>query len=167
MVPVVDISAIGAALSSLKAAKDIAEAMIGLRDGAAFQAKLIEFQSKIIDANNNAFAAQEERTALTEEIRRLRQELEAYKAWETEKRRYELRQIGDGALAYALKRDAETTEPEHWICPSCYGQARKSVLQLEIRTPGAAYVYVCHGCGTDLYVSGFRFPEHGGSKRRR
>jgi outer membrane lipopolysaccharide assembly protein LptE/RlpB len=68
----VDISAIGSALASLKAAKDIAEAMIGIRDGAAFQAKLIEFQSKLIDANNSAFAAQEERTALTEEIRRLK-----------------------------------------------------------------------------------------------
>ena len=44
MVPVVDISAVGAVLSSLKAAKDIGEAMIGLRDGAASQAKLIEFR---------------------------------------------------------------------------------------------------------------------------
>jgi hypothetical protein len=55
-----DLTAIAAALSSLKAAKDIAEAMIGLRDTAAFQGKLLEFQSKLIDANNAAFSAQEE-----------------------------------------------------------------------------------------------------------
>jgi hypothetical protein len=52
------------ALASFKAAKDIAEAMIGLRDAQAFQAKLLEFQSNLIDANNAVFAAQDERTAL-------------------------------------------------------------------------------------------------------
>jgi hypothetical protein len=31
--------------------------MIGLRDAASFQTKLIEFQAKIIEANNSAFAA--------------------------------------------------------------------------------------------------------------
>jgi hypothetical protein len=65
-----DLSAIAAALSSLKAAKDIAEAMIGLRDTTAFQAKLIEFQSKLIDANNAAFAAQDERSAFLLRIRK-------------------------------------------------------------------------------------------------
>jgi hypothetical protein len=40
-----DFSAIAAALSSLKAANDIAEAMIGLRDTAMLQSKLLEFQS--------------------------------------------------------------------------------------------------------------------------
>ncbi len=37
-----DISALASALSSFKAAKDVAEAMIFLRDAAAFQSKLIE-----------------------------------------------------------------------------------------------------------------------------
>ena len=162
----VDISAIGSALASLKAARDIAETMIGLRDGAAFQTKLIEFQSKLIDANNSAFAAQEERTALTERIRQLKQELDALKAWETEKQRYQLCRIGEtGAFAYTLKTD-QTIEPAHWICPVCFENAQKSVLQLEIRSPGQAHVYVCHTCGADLYVAGLRFPEHGSSKRR-
>ena len=64
----VDISAIASAVSSLKAAKDIAESMIGLRDAQAFQSKLLEFQSKLIDANNATFAAQDERTTLLERI---------------------------------------------------------------------------------------------------
>lgn len=51
----VDMSAIAGALSLLTAANDIAQAMIGLRDAAAFQSKLIELQAKIIEANNSAF----------------------------------------------------------------------------------------------------------------
>jgi hypothetical protein len=65
----VDMSAIGSALASLKAAKDIAETMIGLRDTAAFQEKRLEFQSKILDAQASAFAANDERTALIERMR--------------------------------------------------------------------------------------------------
>jgi hypothetical protein len=86
----VDMSAIASALASLKAAKDIAEAMIGLRDSAAFQAKLIEFQSKIIDANSAAFAAQEERATLLGRIRELEEQMAELEAWEAEKQRYEL-----------------------------------------------------------------------------
>jgi hypothetical protein len=66
-----DMTAIAHALTALKAAKDIAETMIGLRDTAAFQGKLLEFQSKIIDANNAAFSAQEERSSLLDRIRDL------------------------------------------------------------------------------------------------
>jgi hypothetical protein len=65
-----DLTAFASALASLKAAKDVAVAMIGLRDTAAFQGKLIEFQSKIIDANDSAFAAQEERAALLKRMMR-------------------------------------------------------------------------------------------------
>ena len=161
----VDISAIGALLSSLQALKDIGQAMVGLRDGAAFQAKLIEFQSKIIDANNSAFAAQEERRALTDEIQRLKQQIDALKSWEAEKQRYELRQMRDGVLAYALKLDIKTTDPGHWICPTCFERSLKSVLQLETRAPYRSHVYVCHACGTELYADGVRVPEHGAVRR--
>jgi len=64
-----DMSAIAAAFSSLKAMKDIAEAMIGLRDIAAFRERQIEFQGKIIDANSALSALQDERTTLIETIR--------------------------------------------------------------------------------------------------
>jgi hypothetical protein len=77
---VIDISAISGALSALKAARDVAETMIGLRDTAAFQAKMIEFQSKIIDANKAAFSAQEKRSTLLERIRELEEEMARLKA---------------------------------------------------------------------------------------
>src|SRR5467141_3021959 len=96
----VDVSAFASALASLKAAKDIAEAMIGLRDAQAFQAKLLEFQSKLIDANNAAFAAQDERVALLERVHALEKELASLKAWEADKARYELKEVGSGTFAY-------------------------------------------------------------------
>ena len=41
----VGITEFSALLTSLKSAKDIAEAMVSLRDTAAFQGKVIEFQT--------------------------------------------------------------------------------------------------------------------------
>ena len=115
-----DISALAGALSSLKAARDIAEAMIGLRDAAAFQGKMIEFQSKILDTQNKAFGAQEERSALIEKIGELEKQVTRLEAWEAEKKRYELKEVAARVFTYSLKQDAAGTEPSHWICAACY-----------------------------------------------
>jgi hypothetical protein len=80
-----DITAMAVVLSSLKSAKDLAEAMVGLRDSAALQSRLIEFQSKLIDANNAAFAAQEERSGLLDRIGKLEKEVVALESWERRK----------------------------------------------------------------------------------
>jgi septal ring factor EnvC (AmiA/AmiB activator) len=89
----VDMSAIAGALAALKGANDIAQAMIGLRDAAAFQTKLIEFQAKIIEANNSAFAAQDERAALLQKIGDLEKEMAALKAERRKFDRYKLKEM--------------------------------------------------------------------------
>ena len=154
-------------VSSLKAAKDIAETMIGLRDTAAFQGKAIEFQSKILDSMSSAIAAQEERAALLQKIDALEKEVARLETWEAEKQRYELKDAGGGALAYALKEEARGSEPPHWICPQCYQDGKKSILQSEMRMPARRDTLVCHGCSTDLILSGYREPTEIPSRRRR
>jgi hypothetical protein len=143
-------------MASLKAAKDIAEAMVGLRDAAAFQAKAIEFQSKIIDIQNAAFAAQEERSAFVERVGELEKQVARLEAWEAEKQRYELKDAGNGALAYALKGQYAGPEPAHWICASCYEDSKKSILQPETRFPGLTQHLLCHRCEADLIINGSR-----------
>ena len=160
-----DISAISAALSSLTAAKDIGQAMIGLRDAAAFQGKLIEFQSKIIDAQNSAMAANDERTSLLQTISKLEKDVANLKAWEADKQRYELKDLGAGIFAFVLKEDAAPPEPPHKLCVDCYQNGKKSILQRETRFPGRADVLVCHACGLDLYVAGGRQQEHASHNR--
>ena len=161
----VDMSAIASALASLKAAKDIAEAMVGLRDAAAFQGKLIEFQSKIIDANNAAFTAQEERSALLERIRELEAQVAKFKAWEAEKEKYELTEVRPGAFAYSLKEEAAIAGPMHQLCASCFERGHRSILQKETRQPGMSTVLACHECGSDIYVSGPQRAEHAALRR--
>jgi len=66
-----DITTVSAALGSFSALKDVAQSMIGLRDAAAFQGKLIEFQGKLLEAQASVFVVNDERTLLLEEISKL------------------------------------------------------------------------------------------------
>jgi polyhydroxyalkanoate synthesis regulator phasin/ribosomal protein L32 len=152
----VGVGEIAGLMSSLKAAKDIAQTMVGLRDAATFQAKAIEFQSKIFDAMERAIASQEERAALVEKVSELEKEVAQLEAWETEKQRYELKDVGSGSLAFTLKPECAGSEPPHHICAQCYQHAQKSILQPETRFPGRSQWLVCHGCGADIVISGGR-----------
>lgn len=148
-----DITALAGVLTSLKAAKDIAQAMIGLRDAAAFQTKVIEFQSKILDAQSGAMAAQDERSTLLQRISELEKEVAGFKAWDAEKQRYELKAVYPGAFAYVLKADARGTEPPHWLCTSCYQRSKKSFLQNSGRDHDATYsLYRCPDCKATIRV---------------
>jgi hypothetical protein len=152
----VGIGEIAGLMSSLKAAKDIAQTMVGLRDAQAFQAKAIEFQSKIFETMERAIAAQEERATLLQEVDALKQEVARFEAWETEKQRYELKDAGNGALAYALKAAEGNPEQPHWACPQCYQDRKISILQPETKAIGRTHHLICNRCRTDLILSGIR-----------
>lgn len=146
----IDIATISGAISSLQAAGDIAKSMIGLRDAAAIQGKVIELQSVILAAQTSALSAQAEQSALLERIRRLEKEVADVKAWDTEKQRYELKEIVSGNFAYALKEGASPSEPAHKICAKCYQHGKKSILQKLIK--GLLEYLHCHDCGAEIFI---------------
>jgi hypothetical protein len=129
-----DLSAIGAALTSFDTLKNIAQAMIGLHDAKALQAKIIEFNNAIIDAQTKIFLVNEERTVLLERIRDLEKEITDMEAWEATKQRYELKRTNGGGLVWSLKKDAQLTETPHQICTNCYEKRKRSILQPEGRS---------------------------------
>jgi len=153
----VDISAIAGALSSLKAANDVAQAMIGIHDASVFQSKMIEFQAKIIEANNSAFAAHDERSALLQKISDLEKQVAALEAWEAEKERFELRELPPGVFVRVLKPSMANGEPIHRICSKCYEDGKKSILQSAGTVHGQETLN-CHGCGAKMIVGVFQAP---------
>lgn len=163
----VGIAEIAGLMSSLKAAKDIAETMVGLRDAQAFQAKAIEFQSKILDSMSRAIAAQEERAALLQKVRDLEKEVARFEAWETEKERYELKDAGNGARAYVLKVAEGNPEQSHWVCPHCYQDRKISILQPEMKAVGRTRHLVCNRCHLDLLIDGIRHASEASGRGRR
>lgn len=124
-----DIATISAAIGSLRTAAEIAKGMIGLRDTAIIQGKVIELQSAILAAQSSALAAQSEQFDLINKIRDFEKDIARMKAWDSEKEKYTLKQVQPRSLAYAIKPEAQGSEPAHYICANCYEKGEKRILQ--------------------------------------
>jgi hypothetical protein len=140
------IAEISAGITSLRATVDIMKAMIGLRDAEAFRAKSIELQRLVVEALEKAIEARQAYADQVDRIRALEAEMAKMKAWDTEKENYELKGVGDGAVAYMLKPNARGTKPPHWLCPNCYAQDKPSFVQMTRETQFRDHLYICATC---------------------
>ena len=115
-----------AGLGALKTAFDIAKGLKDIDDATRRNAAVIELQEKIL-------AAREAQSTLLDRVSELEEKVASFETWDAEKQRYELKQLarGGAALAYALKPEAQPSEPFHCICASCYQRRIKSILQFE------------------------------------
>ena len=108
--------------------------------------------AKILDAQASAFAANEERSALIEKVRELEKQMTHMEAWEAEKRRYKMVDVGDGNVAYIVKPAMRGTEPPHYICANCYQQRKPSILA-HMHTHGMGDLLTCPLCKTKNLIS--------------
>ena len=133
------------ALGTFKALYDSAKALKDMNDAAVRNGAVIELQEKIL-------AAQASQLSLLTRISELEEKVRGFEAWDAEKERYELRDLGFGALAYMLKPAMRGTEPPHWICTNCYGKRHASIIQYTM-IHGSGYRHVCPSCKTQINPS--------------
>lgn len=138
-----DPASIVSALSSLKAARDVSKALLDLKVETDVQLRVIELQRLIL-------SAQEETLNVQERIRTLEAELAKVDRWETKRQRYILGELGEGKFAYRLREQEVGGEPVHWICPNCYEDRRRSILQVVNYTTYKSYD--CQRCGIGIEV---------------
>jgi hypothetical protein len=151
----VDMTAIGVVATSLNTAINIAKAMVDVRDATAFQGKVFELQRAIIDAQQSVFAANAERSSLIEELREAKGQIVRLEAWEAERQRYELKDVGRGSLAYVVKESVRGAEPPHQICANCYQIGHKRILQP--RVSGFGKELFCSDCEATLSIGSVDF----------
>lgn len=121
---------------------DMAKSILQISDTAKRNAIVVELTDKIR-------AAQDAQFALVERVSDLEKELMRFETWEREKQRYQLEKLPPGILVYSLKTDIENGDPPHKICPNCYEQRRKSILQTEWRHGPVEKMY-CPACKSDF-----------------
>jgi hypothetical protein len=156
----VDVSAIAGAVNALKAAKDVIEAMIGMRDDAAFREKQLELQSKMLDAHNAIFAVNDERAQLINKIAALENQIAEMNDWNEEKQRYKRVSIGRLVSAYVLNEVETPNMADHWLCANCFDGRRKSHLQQVPISTGRATVVACPTCKSVNYLQGQALQDH-------
>jgi hypothetical protein len=144
-----DFSAIGAAVTSLRLAGDIAKGLISLNTMAEVQAKAIELNEKIIDAQHRIFEANAAQSELVERVRKLEGEIARMKDWEAEKQRYQLVVPFTGCTVYALKASMSNGEAAHYLCANCFQEGKRSFLQVMRPKPGYLH-FVCAGCNSQM-----------------
>jgi hypothetical protein len=134
-----------AGLGALKTAFDIAKGLKDIDDAARRNAAVIELQEKIL-------SAQQSQSALIETVGNLENEVARLKAWEADKARYQLTEIGPGMVAFSIKEGMRNGEPFHRICANCCAGGKKSYLQQHSSGP---YFdgYKCNSCGEEFGIS--------------
>lgn len=151
MMPV-DIGSVAAIVSSLKAASDMARTMVNMSGTANVQGKVIELQGLILSAQGGALAAQAEQSSMVQKIGDLESEIARNKEWEKEKLRYELKELRLDSYAYALKGNNRGSEPDHYLCPTCFNKNKKVILLGGIT--GSRYRKIkCPECDTEIFHS--------------
>jgi Zn finger protein HypA/HybF involved in hydrogenase expression len=142
------VAEIFAGMSAIKSAFDIAKGPKDIDDATRRNAAVIDLQEKIL-------AAQEAQATLIETVRELKARVASLETWETEKQRYELKDVGEGSLAYVTKEAMRGGEPPHQICARCFEHGRKSILQPNSRN--WIRLLFCPECKTELRI-GFETP---------
>lgn len=141
----------------LKAASDLAQGMMDLRDTVKLGSVVIKLNAEILAAQRGALAASQSEAEMVEEIRALKAQVVSFETWETEKKRYQLHELPPGVFVYTLKQDMAGDEPMHHICQTCYQHGKKSILHATEPTNGMHHLN-CKACGADLRVGHFSAP---------
>jgi hypothetical protein len=82
----------------------------------------------------------------------LEQKMLEIEKWAETEKKYELKEIAPGVLAYAYKTADDPSKPKHWLCPACYTKQKASILQRNGFSPDGAK-YVCLLCGAEVIDS--------------
>lgn len=163
----VDLLALAQGFQAIRSASDIAQTMIGLRDAAKLLEKTVELNRKIADAQAALFAAQQEQAALVKSVEQLEKENARFKAWDREKRRYQLLELPPGVWIRRLKETAaKAGEPIHSICDTCYGNDKKSLLH-KGETNHGEFPLICYTCNTEFWIGTFNPPSRAINRRPR
>ena len=90
---------------------------------------IINMQSAVMDAQAMTLEAQSEQSRLISELTELREQAKRINDWVNERARYELIPRNSNQV-YKLREDSRKEgEHMHYLCPICYEDGVKSVLQ--------------------------------------
>ncbi len=140
-----------AALSTITALGELTKLIVSGKIDAEVKSKAAELNNSILSLQGTMFSLQSQNQELLQAKHNLENKLVDISNWNKEASRYQLYELCPGVLVYALKENESSTEPAHYICPNCYEENRKSILQSE----GIGYGGTKHVCSNPSCKSEF------------
>lgn len=128
-----------AGIGAFKAMFETAKGLVGIRDSLIRDEAAVGLQRQIL-------AAEQDYAALQQKVRDLEQEVRDLKDWEAEKQRYEYQRIEPGVHLPTHKAGMGGPAGAQHLCPGCYEDGKKSVLQATPETEARYRVHLCPRC---------------------
>lgn len=139
------------ALSTISAIGELTKLIISGKIDAEVEAKAAELNNAVLSLQGTLFSLQSQNQELLKEKDRLESELVKMANWDKEAQRYQLHELCSGVFVYALKEDPDNAEPPHYLCPNCYQEHRKSILQSQRpQVRGTSYLCTNPSCGAKI-----------------
>ncbi|CNI22093.1 hypothetical protein CBW53_04980 [Yersinia frederiksenii] len=146
---------------AIKGAVGAAREIQALSVDYAVKEKTHSLLDKLMDVQMQQMTQQELLIAAKERIIELEDEKKEKDNWESEAVKYELIQPTAGSLIYRIKFSEQGDQPTIYLCTSCYGKRKKSVLQFSkmIDTYSGIANMKCHECDALYQIPGSTLKE--------
>lgn len=143
---------VGTALTSLKAAIDIAKVAKNFNSQTEINLAITDILDELLNAKEASLNDKERIERLSARVTELQKQLAKKEDWQSEKKRYILTKSDYGAYTYNLNADHADGEVEHRLCATCFENEKKSILHTKMKARGGETVF-CQTCKTDLKLS--------------
>ncbi len=147
-----DLSSVTAIAGSIKSAMDITSLIVGGKVDNDVRVKTMELQQVLFKMSADMLALQAEYAAKLDQINRLETDLKKKEDWDVVSSQYVLHtfpkadSLAVPATVFRLKDShISETNPLHYVCPNCFHENKKILLQVTERKNGANY-YTCNTC---------------------
>lgn len=132
-----DLSLISTAVRSIGAAKELGQAMLGVRDFNMVASTVTQINEQLLKAQDALFTHNADMSELQQKNIEMLQELRAMKELIAERGRYALFEPTKGYFVYRVKAvesighdgNPVAAQPDHCVCQRCFDSGVKVVLQ--------------------------------------
>lgn len=143
---------VGAATTALEFVKTAK----GFQEDQKVASAVAEVQNSLSSLLGEHIALQKLYGDAINEMASLKERVREIDDWKVISANYILTDVDNKTFAYALREDVETEEPHHILCPHCYHEEKKSILQFVPETMDTYSKYVCLRCKSEIECRGIR-----------
>jgi len=144
------IAEISSLISSSKAAYDIAKRISTLKAEVDRNQSVSDLLSVILSVQSDALSMQSKYQDLLQEKDKLAKKLMEFEKWSEIEKQYELKELVRGVFLYVYKQTNDFKEPVHWLCPNCWQDRIKSIIQCTNPMATRRRLYSCPKCKTEI-----------------
>jgi hypothetical protein len=116
--------------------------------------KAAELNSHILSLQQDSLTLLAQNQTLLREKAELERKIVDIENWREEAAKYEMLKVAPGFIVYAPKVEIQSAEPFHWICPNCYSNKHKSLIEREGLAHQALARYKCFSCSLKVTLNG-------------